>query len=174
MAYFTRCAALGQTVLTAMIYFNSVMAKQVAKTKKTQAPVKNKKIKQVKKTAPKNTLPKNDVHQGLSERLRLDESYASLILGALVVVFLIVFLIVVLGSKKAVSEIQLKMSPTPTPAKAMQVTRKTYVLQDGEGLWDVAVKFYGDGNKWILISQANHLDNPDNVEPGTKLIIPQQ
>ena len=63
------------------------------------------------------------------------------------------------------------------PGKTIKATitnqPKTYVLQDGEGLWDVAVKFYGDGFKWTEIAKANHMENnADNVNPGTRLIIP--
>ena len=142
-----------------------------AKSKK-QKPVKKS---TARKLTPKNSSQKENFKQSIPERLKLDESYRSLVLGALVVLFLIIFLIAALGSKKAVSEIQTKQSPTPassaTPSKP-----EVYILKEGEGIWDVAVKFYGDGYRWIEIANANNLDeySASFLIPGTKLIIPQK
>jgi LysM repeat protein len=40
----------------------------------------------------------------------------------------------------------------------------TYIVQDGDTLWDIAVKVYGDGSQWTKIYDANHnLINGDDV-----------
>src|SRR3989344_2096742 len=112
---------------------------------------------------------KNRIYRDISERIRLDESYVSLILGAVVVFGLsvVAFLFIREGGYQ---------NPVPTLDKTnipqITVTQKTYVLKDGESLWDVAVKFYGDGYRYVDIINANKLENPDYVPPGTRLIIP--
>ncbi len=154
-----------------MIYSYTVMPKQKNKTRTVKTSVKE--ANRSKKTTKKQAPSKDKFRQSIYERLKLDESYASLILGALAVVFLVIFLLLALGSKKAVNKMEAKISPKPTAAKSpTPAVQKTYILQEDEGLWDVAVRFYGDGTLWSKIAEANHLDFPDYVEPGTKLIIP--
>lgn len=56
-----------------------------------------------------------------------------------------------------------------------QVTYKAdkYIVQQGDYLWLIAVKVYGDGNAAFRIIQANNIPNPDILEPGTVLNIPR-
>lgn len=124
-----------------------------------------------KKTDP-TALIKSRLPQDLQSQLRLGESYISLVLGAVVVFGLSVIFFLFIkesgfqGANPTINE-------TSIPATVTQITsQKTYVLQEGEGLWDVAVKFYGDGYRYTEIIEANKLENPDYVEPGTRLIIP--
>ncbi len=49
---------------------------------------------------------------------------------------------------------------------------KEYTVQEGEGLWQIAQKVYGDGNVWVEIAKANNLSDPNAVYPGMKLIMP--
>lgn len=109
--------------------------------------------------------------QSLFEQLRLSESYVSLILGAVVVLVLsLVFFIFVKGNNSSKDTFPAADSLTPFVTKAVE---QTYTLHQDETLWDVAVKFYGDGFKWVDIAKANKLeDTADYVPPGTKLIIP--
>ncbi|MBI2594602.1 LysM peptidoglycan-binding domain-containing protein [Candidatus Curtissbacteria bacterium] len=132
---------------------------------KTKKPAKNKTI-TVEKEAIEKTKKEN-----LFEQLKLGESYVSLILGAIVVLVLsIVFFVFVKENNSnkntSVSNVQGTIPSEITP------TQKKYVLQEDETLWDVAVKFYGDGFRWPDIVEANKLENPDFVPPGTRLIIP--
>ena len=135
----------------------------MAKEKKTK--VKSKRISQT-------THKSASVSTDISEQLHLGESYISLILGAVVVFGLsIIFFIFVKESSFNKTTSALDQSTLPS---VQEPSVKTYTLQEGEGLWDVAVKFYGDGYRWVDIAKANHLDEnaADNVNPGTKLIIP--
>lgn len=154
------------------------MARPRKTTKKTAKPTNTKSS--ARKTAPQKRTPSQAkdtslqaYFQSIYQQLKLDESYMSLILGA-VVVFVLAVLIVLFVGGRGVVKSALTQSPTQPPVtSAPKSAQKTYVLQDGEGLWDVAVKFYGDGYKWTVISDANGLtDNPDNVAPGMKLVIP--
>ena len=111
----------------------------------------------------------NSKSQTISEQLKLGESYVSLVLGAAVVLGVSILFFIFLKENKSSNSSQL----VPTPAAIEGQTKKTiYVLPEGESLWDVAVKFYGDGYRYTEIIEANELPDPDYVPPGTSLIIP--
>lgn len=59
---------------------------------------------------------------------------------------------------------------TPASTKAQQ-----YRVKDGDTLWGIAVAYYGkaNGSKFTLIAQANNIDNPNEIEAGQVLTIPQ-
>jgi nucleoid-associated protein YgaU len=145
----------------------------MAKRKKTKKTItKPKTSTKVAKASKEETLAaKQASSQSLFEQLKLSESYVSLALGAVVV--FVVFIVIIIFIRQG----DLKNSTLPAQ-KTIKTTvtqqPKIYVLQEGEGLWDVAVKFYGDGFKWVAIAKANNLDeeNADYIEPGTRLTIP--
>jgi nucleoid-associated protein YgaU len=53
---------------------------------------------------------------------------------------------------------------------------KTYTVVQGDSLSKIAKREYGDASKWRQIYQANRdvIDNPDLIEPGQNLIIPDE
>ncbi len=139
---------------------------------------KGKKVVSKKIAQPKQTgisLSRSSVAKDITTQIKLGESYVSLILGAIVVLGLsIIFFIFVKESSFNRSTNSISNTQTPSIPSTITNPSKTYVLQDGEGLWDVAVKFYGDGYRWTDIAKANHMDEQtaNNLNPGTKLIIP--
>ncbi|MCX4097072.1 LysM peptidoglycan-binding domain-containing protein [Nocardia sp. alder85J] len=58
---------------------------------------------------------------------------------------------------------------TDTP---MEVAARTYTVADGDTLWAIAERFYGDGNRFPEIVSASGLSDPDSVMPGQVLTIP--
>jgi putative chitinase len=74
-------------------------------------------------------------------------------------------------------------APTPTPAVTQETEQEaqteqkiagdSYTVQAGDYLWDIAVRAYGDGYRWVEIARANNLTNPDVVHSGNKLTIPR-
>jgi len=55
------------------------------------------------------------------------------------------------------------------------VSTRTYVIRRGDLLWNLAVKFYGDGTKWKVIHEANKgvIPNPTLLPVGKKIVIPE-
>lgn len=56
------------------------------------------------------------------------------------------------------------------PARTVQ----TYLVEDGDSLWKIAVAAYGKGTNWELIFKANRdlLDDPSDLKPGMTLRLP--
>jgi len=53
------------------------------------------------------------------------------------------------------------------------IAGKSYVVKEGDFLWDIAVRAYGDGYRWVDIAQANNLANPDLIFSENALKIPR-
>jgi nucleoid-associated protein YgaU len=52
---------------------------------------------------------------------------------------------------------------------------QTYVTQGGDTLWALAERFYGDGNRWTALYEANSTaigPDPNQLTAGKILIIP--
>ena len=65
--------------------------------------------------------------------------------------------------------------PTPTGPAVAPATPRTYTVVAGDSLSKIAKKFYGDGNKYKQIFEANkdQLADPDKIKVGQKLKIPE-
>lgn len=68
--------------------------------------------------------------------------------------------------------------PEPSPAKQEQAqpqptTPRYHIVKSGENLYGIARKVYGSKSYAPLIIKANHIKNPDLVDVGTKLILPE-
>lgn len=59
-------------------------------------------------------------------------------------------------------------------AVELSKTRGTYTVVEGDSLWDIAVKYYGNGAKYLNIVNANKdkIKNPNLIHAGQVLIIP--
>ena len=70
--------------------------------------------------------------------------------------------------------------PAPAPAPASQpkpgpqpaAAGRSYTIKPGDNLWNISKEVYGDGTKYQRILDANPGINPDNMRPGTKIVIP--
>lgn len=62
-----------------------------------------------------------------------------------------------------------------TAPETRETEERTYEVQKGDSLWAIAERFYGDGTKWPKIHEANkdRIDNPDVIQPGWELTIPE-
>lgn len=74
-----------------------------------------------------------------------------------------------LYQQKPVDKIKVKtpvenISPTPE-------TTKYYQMKEGESLWDVSQREYGNPYLYPTLVELNNLSSPDLVEPGMKIRI---
>ena len=142
-------------------------AKSTKNTKKS----KSKQITQIAKYSKVKSKVASLSNQKFYSQLKLNESYVSLILGAVVVLGLFALFFVFIKESKNSTTQQEVLNESISPVLS-RMPMQTYILQENETLWDVAVKFYGDGFRYTEIVEANKLENPDYVPPGTKIIIP--
>lgn len=49
---------------------------------------------------------------------------------------------------------------------------KKHTVKQGDTLWDLADKHYGDGSKWRDIAKANNITDPRRLQIGANLTIP--
>ncbi len=49
---------------------------------------------------------------------------------------------------------------------------KLHVVRRGDTLQDIAYREYDDPGEWRRIADANSIDDPMNLEPGTRLLVP--
>jgi len=58
-------------------------------------------------------------------------------------------------------------------ATGQPISGGSYVVQEEDSLWKIALRAYGDGYRWSQIAKDNKLDNPDVIHPGNSLKIPR-
>ena len=61
------------------------------------------------------------------------------------------------------------IAPEPAPVSAQP---SIYTIKDGDNLWQIAKKVYGDGQKWVDIKAANPGLNENRLIPGKKINLP--
>jgi LysM repeat protein len=69
-------------------------------------------------------------------------------------------------------KLRLSGSAQPSPKTPPKPPQRVYIVQSGDNLSAIA-RLYDDTEvTWQSIAQANHLANPDLIQPGEKLLIP--
>jgi len=51
------------------------------------------------------------------------------------------------------------------------ISGATYEVQKGDNLWNISIRAYGDGYKWVQIARENKLVNPNLIHPGNVLAL---
>jgi len=93
------------------------------------------------------------------------DAIISLILGTILVIVIgfLTFSIISSARKNAEQKSDIKETVTlPT----------TYMVSEGDSLWDISMKFYNSGYNWTDIAKENNLENPDGLAVGQELTIP--
>jgi nucleoid-associated protein YgaU len=82
---------------------------------------------------------------------------------------------VVSGSSSTSSSAPSASSSSPASPGQAGGGARSYVVEKGDSLSKIAKKFYGDANAWHRIFDANkqRIKNPDLIQPGWKLEIPE-
>jgi nucleoid-associated protein YgaU len=67
-------------------------------------------------------------------------------------------------------------STAPPPPAAAPAEPRIYVVQKGDSLSKIAKQFYGSPSDWRRIFDANRerIKDPDLIQPGWKLTIPEE
>ena len=66
---------------------------------------------------------------------------------------------------------ELETQVRETPLQSADRT-KTWTVKEGDSLWFIAAKEYGNPALWRPIAEANNIENPCVLKPGMELIIP--
>jgi lysozyme len=99
-------------------------------------------------------------------QIKWGESYTSLILGAIVVLVAVALLFLVARNNND------KREDTGT-GTATSTEGETYTVKEGDDLWKISEDLYGSGYNWEDLAKANDISNPNVIEPGTKLSVPE-
>lgn len=59
-----------------------------------------------------------------------------------------------------------------SPPRSSADRTKTRIFKEGDSLWLMAYREYGDPGQWRRIAEANNIDNPRIVEVGRELKLP--
>lgn len=79
--------------------------------------------------------------------------------------------IIHVGNKLTLPKIE--SSTNLTEKEPNKIQGSSYTVQKGDFLWEIAVRAYGDGFKWVEIAKANNLANPDLIFSGNVFKIPR-
>lgn len=102
--------------------------------------------------------------------LKLNEGTISTLLGALVVI-VVLFLVINFLRGRGGEEVPPGQVTSTTQE---QVTLPaTHTVADGEHLWGIAERYFKSGYNWVDIAEANELTNPNRLEVGQELTIPE-
>ncbi len=117
------------------------------------------------------------------EKVKTAESTISLVLGIVVVIVAGVILFNYLKGfikKQTGEETPTNIQPQEemfnkeveegTPAFKGELPTK-YIVEKGDNLWKISIKFFGYGYNWVDISRENNLTNPGQIEVGQELNI---
>lgn len=64
-------------------------------------------------------------------------------------------------------------SESANSSQMQRIAGKEYVIINGDNLWNIAVRAYGDGYRWAEIAKVNNISEPNLIYPGNKLRLPR-
>ena len=62
--------------------------------------------------------------------------------------------------------------PDTTTFNVPEPSGDSYTVQRGDTLWSIAVRHYGDGQRWVDIAEANGITDQARLPVGKKLVLP--
>ena len=84
-------------------------------------------------------------------------------------------------SLKEYSYLNVERSQAPSKASGLKdrpkekekgTEAKQYTIKEGDTLWDLADKNYGDGSRWQEIAKVNKITDPRTLQIGANILIP--
>ena len=106
--------------------------------------------------------------------IKESESQASTFLG-IVVVFVVGFLMFryFQGANPTPASLTTENQAQTNETQA-QTNQNEYEVKKGDSLWKIALTTYGSGYEWKEIASLNNLSNPDVIDEGMKLKMPNK
>jgi nucleoid-associated protein YgaU len=96
--------------------------------------------------------------------------------GLVVVVAVIYFQKDLITGRRAANVGTTPAAPESNPTRrvAARPTSRQHTVEEGDSLYGLAERYYGDGDRFTELYQANKavLKRPDRLEVGTVLVIP--
>jgi hypothetical protein len=105
-----------------------------------------------------------------------DANWKNLVTGVVVLIVVLVFSIIYFSDSRLAgrgndSILNFGSEEVSGISDSENESFRTAIVQPGEGMWHVAVRMCGDGEKYIYIAEANQLGINSAVEKGQELII---
>jgi len=115
----------------------------------------------------------------ISQKIKESETAISMSLGIIVLVLVGALIYryfrnINVNKKSGVEETPEKIEESQTVATPEEKNLpQKYLVQEGDTLWKISEKFYGYGYNWVDIAKANKIQNPNQIEKGEELQIPE-
>lgn len=82
------------------------------------------------------------------------------------------------GQKLTIPKVGVRLPLTVESANtpvitASRITGTSYTIVKGDDLWNIALRAYGDGYRWVDIAKANDLTNPSLIFSDNVLTLPR-
>ena len=82
--------------------------------------------------------------------------------------------VIEVGLKLTIPDVTPKLATAvKSTSDADAISGATYEVVKGDSLWNIAVRAYGDGYRWVEIARENNLANPDIIHAGNILVLPR-
>jgi len=108
--------------------------------------------------------------KSFKQSLDSPDSYVSLALG-LAVVLVVGMITFNYFKAKMQSTSESEAQQAQQEAEAVSLPAQ-YTVKEGETLWSISEKFYKSGYNWVDVQKANSMKDPNDVEAGMTLTIP--
>lgn len=79
----------------------------------------------------------------------------------------------ILATNTSVAEEKSAKQQGETKGESNAISGDSYTIKHGDDLWDIAIRAYGDGYKWVDIARANNLANPNLIHADNVLKLPR-
>lgn len=77
------------------------------------------------------------------------------------------------GQELKLPKVAVKEVVKEVAVEVKTITEDSYTVVKGDNLWEISVRAYGDGYKWVEVAKANEIVSPNYIEIGQKLKLPR-
>lgn len=112
--------------------------------------------------------------KNILKTFKLNESTISTIIGVIVVVIAGTFIFNYFkgGKGSIIPGTNTQQEERQENESGNENEERTYIVKKGQSLWKIAEEVYGSGYNWVDIAKENNIKNPNVIEEGMKIKIP--